>query len=232
MDTDAAPVRVLLARHAESALNALGRVQGWADSPLTDRGRAEAKVLGLTLRAVDARIVAARCADMMRHRQTAEGALAAAGADVRAEPDPRLRELAFGRFEGAPNAELRRALAERRARVDAPPSRDGDDLDGLDVIGALAAVPGLSAGSGLPAEHPDDVRARILDALESAREVGTRDGGDILVVSSGVTIMLALAALGVPRRAMAGGIRNGGLAVLTWERGAWRVERAGEPGLA
>jgi probable phosphoglycerate mutase len=219
-------VRVFLARHAESVLNALGRVQGWADSPLTERGRAEAQVLGRALRTAEANLVAARCADMMRHRQTVEGALAAAGSEVVPEPDPRLRELAFGRFEGAANAKLRRALAAYHGHSDATGPSAGADLD---VLGALVAVPALSAGSGLPAEHPDAARSRILGALESAREAGRRGGGDAFVVSSGVTIMLALAAMGVPRRAMAGGIGNAALAVLTREHGAWTAAIPGRP---
>src|SRR4029453_17418990 len=76
------PVRVFLARHAESILNALGRVQGWADSPLTDRGRAEAHLLGMAGREAGPRLVAAHCADMLRHRQTVDVAVAAAGSNL------------------------------------------------------------------------------------------------------------------------------------------------------
>lgn len=233
------PVRIFLARHAESVLNALGRVQGWADSPLTDRGRAEAHLLGLAVRAAGARLVAAHCADMLRHRQTADVALAAAGSRLVPEPDARLRELAFGRFEGAANAKLWRALAADRGRTgrkesrppgDRPADADGDGEGGeLDVLAALDAVRRLSADSGLPAEGPDEVRERILAGLTTVtRQASAAGGGDVLVVSSGLTIMLALQALGVDRRAFAGGIGNAALSVLVWDGGAWTVERAND----
>ena len=217
-----APVRMFLARHAESVLNALGRVQGWADSPLTDRGRREAERLGHDLRG--ASLVAVHCADMLRHRQTAEGALAAAAPELTPVSDPRLRELAFGRFEGADDATLWGAIAADHGHADAAALRADPEFD---VLTALASIRRLGAGCGLPSEHPSAVRARMLDVLDSiAREAGARGGGNVLVVSSGLSIMLALDAMGVAPAALGGGIRNASFSVLGWRSGAWTVERA------
>jgi probable phosphoglycerate mutase len=219
------PVRVFLARHAESVLNALGRVQGWADSPLTHVGRAQARELGLAARAAGARFVAAYSADMLRHRQTAEAALAAAGSRLAPVPDARLRELAFGRFEGAANAELWQALAAEHGHADATALRADDELDLLMV---LDAVERLSADSGLPVERPHEVRARVLAALDDVADRASVAGGDVLVVSSGITIMLAIDALGADRAAVEGGIGNAALSVLMRADGAWTVERVND----
>lgn len=223
VDADA-PVRVFLARHAESVLNALGRVQGWADSPLTDRGRREAERLGHELRGAGASLAAVHCADMLRHRQTAERALAAAAPELTPVSDPRLRELAFGRFEGADDATLWEAVAADQGHADAAALRADSEFD---VLTALGAIRRLGARSGLPSEDPSAVRARMLDVLSSiAREAGARGGGDVLVISSGLSIMLALDAMGVAPKALEGGIRNASFSVLGWRRGAWTVERA------
>lgn len=219
------PVRVFLARHAESVLNALGRVQGWADSPLTDVGRAQARELGLAARAAGARLVAAYSADMLRHRQTADAALAAAGSRLAPVPDPRLRELAFGRFEGAANGELWQALAAEHGHADATALRADDELD---LLMALDAVARLSEGSGLPVERPHEVRARVLAALDDIADRTPASGGDVLVVSSGITIMLAVDALGLDRGAGEGGIDNAALFVLTRADGRWTVERVND----
>jgi len=219
------PVRVFLARHAESVLNALGRAQGWADSPLTDVGRAQARELGLAARAAGARLVAAYSADMLRHRQTADAALAAAGSRLAPVPDPRLRELAFGRFEGAANGELWQALAAEHGHADATALRADDELD---LLMALDAVARLSEGSGLPVERSHEVRARVLAALDDIADRTPASGGDVLVVSSGITIMLALDALGLDRGAVEGGIDNAALFVLTRADSRWTVERVND----
>jgi probable phosphoglycerate mutase len=46
--------RILLARHGQSAWNASGRWQGWADPPLTTLGRRQAEAAARSIGAVDA----------------------------------------------------------------------------------------------------------------------------------------------------------------------------------
>ena len=59
--------RILLVRHGESAWNAIGRWQGWADPELSDLGRQQALEAAAAVGAVDA-IVAS---DLQRAMQTA-----------------------------------------------------------------------------------------------------------------------------------------------------------------
>jgi broad specificity phosphatase PhoE len=59
---------LLLVRHGQSAWNALGRWQGWADPALTDLGREQARLAARAVGAVDA-IVAS---DLARATETAE----------------------------------------------------------------------------------------------------------------------------------------------------------------
>jgi probable phosphoglycerate mutase len=87
---------VLLARHGETDWNRAGRVQGWAPTRLTDRGRAQADDLAATVAARDPdRLIAS---DLLRARQTAERVASATGLSV--ETDRRWRERDVGRLQG------------------------------------------------------------------------------------------------------------------------------------
>jgi probable phosphoglycerate mutase len=197
--------RVIVARHAETLLNVLARVQGWCDSPLTARGRAEAAALGASAGAVGAVF----CADSGRHRETAALAVPA----VPAQADARWRELAFGAYEGAPNARLWRDLRRAR-RATASAKRGGDG-----VLDTIAALPGLVDHTDLPVESAEALRARAREAFEQAAAEASRH--DVLVVTSGLTMLALLAELGVAAGRFDGGVRNGAAVTLVQRGGAW-----------
>ena len=91
---------VWLLRHGESLLNAAGRLQGWSDAPLTERGRMQARERGASLAAAGVRFDAAFSADGIRHRETARDVLGAMGERMPVTADPRWRELDFGDWDG------------------------------------------------------------------------------------------------------------------------------------
>ena len=105
-------MRVLLARHGETAWNAEGRYQGQIDIPLSPTGERQAALLGERLR--DERITRAVASPLTRARRTAEVALgvARAGALVL---DPDLKEIAHGHWEGKLASEIRAEDGERLA---------------------------------------------------------------------------------------------------------------------
>ncbi|MXR40208.1 histidine phosphatase family protein [Halobaculum sp. WSA2] len=88
---------ILLCRHGETPWNRDRRVQGWAPTELTERGREQADALAAFLDAEYAvdRIVAS---DLERAAETARAISRATGAD--ATFDDRWRERDFGRFQG------------------------------------------------------------------------------------------------------------------------------------
>jgi probable phosphoglycerate mutase len=94
--------RVLyLARHGETEWNALGKLQGANDVPLNDRGREQAKALGIALASEG--IVRLAASDLARAKETLEIAAASLGPIDLARDlvlDPDLRERSFGPFEG------------------------------------------------------------------------------------------------------------------------------------
>lgn len=60
---------VYFVRHGQTYLNKYHRIQGWADSPLTDKGIADAKHAGDRLKVIpfDAALLE-RCAKGAKHR--------------------------------------------------------------------------------------------------------------------------------------------------------------------
>ncbi|MEE1044738.1 MAG: histidine phosphatase family protein [Olegusella sp.] len=97
----AAPKTTWLVRHAETLFNAQNKVQGWCDSPLTERGIVQAHVCGCTLAALGINPDHAFCSTSFRASTTLEILLSEIGKD--ALPYLRLkglREAGFGSFEG------------------------------------------------------------------------------------------------------------------------------------
>ncbi len=101
-------VRLMLVRHGQTAWNAAGRYQGQTDVPLSDVGRRQAQALGRRLAAEE--IHAVYASDLRRAGETAE-IIARSRADVGRPPwpmhaEPRLREMAFGAWEGLTYEEI------------------------------------------------------------------------------------------------------------------------------
>jgi broad specificity phosphatase PhoE len=96
---------ILLARHGESDWNRAKRWQGWADRPLTDLGREQARELATRL--AETKLDAVYSSDLERARETAEIVAGSKGLPVRTTAD--LREVDVGSWSG-----LTRADAEGR----------------------------------------------------------------------------------------------------------------------
>jgi 2,3-bisphosphoglycerate-dependent phosphoglycerate mutase len=94
--------RLILVRHAETAWNRDRRMQGQTDTPLSDEGRAQARALGARL--AGARFAALYSSDLSRAMDTARCVADTTGYDIVA--DARLRERAFGIFEGLTGVEI------------------------------------------------------------------------------------------------------------------------------
>jgi broad specificity phosphatase PhoE len=92
---------ILLVRHGETEWNLQRRYQGRSDSPLTERGIAQAHAIGRLLRtlldAASARIVAS---PLGRARRTAEIIREHLPAAPELLLDDRLRELTIGSWDG------------------------------------------------------------------------------------------------------------------------------------
>ncbi len=100
---------IYLVRHGETEWNRAGRMQGLLDSPLTDRGRDQARRVGLLLRELidEPEACTMVVSPLGRARQTA-GIIAgsmAIPAD-RFAVDPRAREVSWGDWNGLTREEI------------------------------------------------------------------------------------------------------------------------------
>ncbi|MFL5952935.1 MAG: histidine phosphatase family protein [Gaiellaceae bacterium] len=93
---------ILLARHGETDWNRDGIWQGWADPPLNEAGRAQARELAEQLRHVA--FDAVYSSDLRRAHETAE--LVAAPHRVPVIAEPGLREIDIGSWSGLTRAEI------------------------------------------------------------------------------------------------------------------------------
>ncbi|QNA93637.1 histidine phosphatase family protein [Microbacterium sp. Se63.02b] len=143
----------------------------------------------------------------LRCRRTASGTArrpARCAPRARCGEDAGWREACFGTLEGARSATLARRLAHHR--------------DAADPLRAVLTELSASAGG----EHPDAVVARALAALDRAAD----DGDEVLVVTSGVTILLLLDALGADLDHVVAGPANLSVSTVEGGPGRWCVTRA------
>ena len=87
---------IIIIRHGETEWNQTGRFQGHSDVPLSETGRAQAEALGRNLALDHVDVIYA--SDLTRALETAAPLAARFGLTV--TPDPLLRELNFGAWEG------------------------------------------------------------------------------------------------------------------------------------
>jgi alpha-ribazole phosphatase len=110
-------MRLLLVRHGETPWNAAGRFQGQTDVPLSPRGQRQAEAVARVMAAEHVHAVLA--SDLRRTQDTARPIATALGLPL--QLDPRLREIAFGDWEGLTFDEIQSVYADLLAARQANP---------------------------------------------------------------------------------------------------------------
>lgn len=106
---------IYLLRHGETEWNREGRLQGHLDSPLTERGRAQARAMGCCLRQVigDLNGYAMVTSPLGRARETAEEVAAIIGyPQAGIAEEAALKEHGFGDWQGERQADLPKIYPE------------------------------------------------------------------------------------------------------------------------
>jgi probable phosphoglycerate mutase len=106
---------IYLVRHSETAWSAAARHTGRTDAPLTPKGQQDARELGRRLRGIPFDRVLT--SPLLRARDTCT----LAGFGDRAEIEPDLAEVDYGRYEGLTTEEVRRQQPEWDLFVDGSP---------------------------------------------------------------------------------------------------------------
>jgi broad specificity phosphatase PhoE len=170
-------IRLLIARHGQTAWNHEARLQGQTDVPLSDFGREQARRLGERL--ASEQIDSAYTSDLGRCWNTAEIALA--GRDVALTPVPGLREVNLGAWQGRTRAELRAENAADVAWVDedienrAPPGGESRAQLQRRVVAAFAEIVARHAdGQLFVVSHGGALRAYLCWLLLADLRAGRR----------------------------------------------------------
>lgn len=107
--------KLYLVRHAETAWNQEGRVQGHTDTPLSEKGQLQAAALRERLSGVP--FQRALSSDLSRCTQTARTILAPASRGVPLAATPELREMNYGEWEAQSWREIQARQPEQMARI-------------------------------------------------------------------------------------------------------------------
>lgn len=91
---------IYFARHGETVWNVENKICGMTDSPLTEKGRQQARELGQKVKESGVHIDEILYSPLSRAADTAKAVTEATGLPARCEP--RLREQCFGKYEGTP----------------------------------------------------------------------------------------------------------------------------------
>ena len=162
---------VLILRHGQTEWNAAGRYQGSRDSPLTTLGRDQARAQGAILAALGARLRGFDLRVSPQGRALETAALALAPLGLTARPDPRLREIAVGAWEGLTRAEIAARYPlqddDHFWWMDAAPGGEGHDAVAARSAELLAGLTGptLLFTHGMTAGH---LRAALRGLSRSA----------------------------------------------------------------
>jgi 2,3-bisphosphoglycerate-dependent phosphoglycerate mutase len=192
---------LVLVRHGESEWNKLNLFTGWKNPGLTEKGIAEAKAAGRTLKAEGFRFDVAFTSDLARAQQTLALILEELGqAGLTTHQDQRLNERDYGDLSGLNKDDARKRWGEgqvhiwRRSYDVAPPGGESLKDTAARVLPYYEAriEPELRAGRNvLVSAHGNSLRALImhLEGL-SGEEIVARELG------TGVPIVYAFAANG------------------------------------
>jgi len=193
---------IILVRHGETVWNLEKRYQGQLDSPLTERGMAQAEAIAARLECCPFDHLYA--SDLGRAWKTAEAIARSTGHEI--VPEPRLRERDFGIFHGLDRATMREKYPEEYRQY------TGDY--------AAYVVPG--------GESLEQLSGRAVTCLE---ELAARHaGGRLVLVSHGGALSAVIKhvlgiAVAAPRPFR---LFNAGFNLIARDSGSWMLEILGD----
>lgn len=153
-------MRLILVRHGQSEWNALGRLQGVSDPPLSAAGRAEAVALGPFVAALGPEVAVS--SDLRRAIVTRE-LLGLPRTVAVAEPDPRWRESDLGEWTGRLPGDLSPAehadFLRWRIGRHTPPGGESWERTRARVAAAARDLEATGVGRAIVVTHGGPVRA-------------------------------------------------------------------------
>lgn len=207
-----------IVRHGKTMFNTIERVQGWCDTPLTKQGQEGIHYLGKGLKDVDFSF--AYSSDSGRAIETARIILSehAKGKDIPYFIDQKIREWCFGSLEGGYDMEMW-GVIPRVLNF-----KTYDEMFTTDVTFEQIANAIYNLDTAGWAETYDTLKNRVWSGFEDiAHHCEKNGGGNVLVVSHGLTIGFLLSLIDVHQPVRAG-LLNGSVTKVTYEKGNFSIE--------
>lgn len=212
-------VTIYFMRHGETYLNYYGRMQGWADAPLTPRGEEDVRSSGRGL--ADVEFSAVYTSDLQRTVKTAELILdenKATAKDIEIEKRPEFREVFFGSFEGLDARGLWDKVTEIATGKDGSyTGATSDESVRLELNAFKEMDPYHDAENFM--EFWMRVELGLIDVITKHRETDKT----ILIVSHGMTIRNMIHEL-IPQFEIDSMLDNASVSVVRYQDGLYHLE--------
>ncbi|HDR7784806.1 MULTISPECIES: histidine phosphatase family protein [Bacillus] len=217
-DSNENVVTLYVTRHGKTILNTNHRAQGWADSPLVEKGVEVASNLGTGLK--DVHFTNAYSSDSGRAIETANLVLKySEQSKLKLEKRKKLRELNFGIFEGE-KLENMWDVVGKAAGVASPEELMKFSIQ--EVINLIRA-----ADPTKQAEDWELFSTRIKEEIDKiSEEAAANGGGNVLVVVHGLLITTLIEMLDSSKTKL--GVENASVTQVVYKDGTYTVESVGD----
>ncbi|TEA55328.1 histidine phosphatase family protein [Bacillus sp. BH2] len=217
-ETDSNVVTLYVTRHGKTILNTNHRAQGWADSPLVEKGVEVATNLGTGLK--DIHFMNAYSSDSGRAIETANLVLKySEQSKLKLEQRKKLRELNFGIFEGEKLDNMWEAVG-KAAGVTSP-----EELLKFSIQEVIDLI--RAADPTKQAEDWELFSTRIKAEIDKISEEAAKDGGgNVLVVVHGLLITTLIEMLDSSKTKL--GVENASVTKIVFQDGIYTVESVGD----
>ncbi|MGO3603880.1 MAG: histidine phosphatase family protein [Enterococcus malodoratus] len=216
-------VTIYLVRHGKTFFNTTGQVQGFADSPLTDKGIEQAKQVGNGLKKISFDL--AYSSDLGRQRNTAKLILAQnKNKTPKISEHDGFKEWNYGGFEGKTNAEMWTPIFEAN---DLKFDEDWTDYDKLvNKLGDEGVADAIAESDSLKvAETYNDITKRGQTAMNKVvSDAKKKNAKTVLIVSSGSMIPTLLEML-IPGEYQGEAIDNCSVTTLKYKDNKYSVDK-------
>ncbi|MCU5175378.1 histidine phosphatase family protein [Bacillus paranthracis] len=217
-ETDSNVVTLYVTRHGKTILNTNHRAQGWADSPLVEKGVEVASNLGTGLK--DIHFTSAYSSDSGRAIETANLVLKySEQSKLKLEQRKNLRELNFGIFEGE-KLENMWDVVGKAAGVASP-----EELMKFSIQEVIDLI--RAADPTKQAEDWELFSTRIKAEIDNISEEVAKDGGgNVLVVVHGLLITTLIEMLDSSKTKL--GVENASVTKILYQDGTYTIESVGD----
>ncbi|MDB7087554.1 MULTISPECIES: histidine phosphatase family protein [Enterococcus] len=207
-----------IVRHGKTMFNTIERVQGWCDTPLTKQGQEGIHFLGKGLKDID--FSYAYSSDSGRAIETARIILSehTKGKEIPYFIDKRIREWCFGSLEGGYDMEMW-GVIPRVLNF-----QTYDEMFTTDVTFEQIANAIYETDTAGWAQPYAELKERVWSGFEDiAHQCEKNNGGNVLVVSHGLTIAFLLSLID-PSQPVRAGLLNGSVTKVTYKNGRFSIE--------